>query len=149
MKIAVFEKQGSDLSHQLRRALPGAELFPEGCRGCSFDMIVYQCGAPMADRLISADILICDSRCSPQDIGGFEASSVVTVGLMPRDTLTHSSTLQPGGMASLQREMISLTGEVIRPQEVELQGLEGDITEKLAVKAAQMLSGRPLRSAAE
>jgi len=140
MKTAVFQKKDSDFCENIRKALPEAEIYPDGERGCSFDMILCQCGAPMVGSGIKGRILICDSRCDAGKLCGFGAGSVITVGLTGKDTLTHSSTLQRGGVASLQREVISLGGEIIRPQEVLLDGIEGDLTEKLAIKAALLLS---------
>ena len=48
---------------------------------------------------------------------------VITCGLDRRCTLTASSLLQEGGLATLQRTMFTLWGQEIQPREVLLAGL--------------------------
>lgn len=48
---------------------------------------------------------------------------VITCGLDRRCTLTASSLLQDGGLATLQRTMFTLWGQEIQPREVLLAGL--------------------------
>ena len=48
---------------------------------------------------------------------------VITCGLDRRCTLTASSLLQDGGLATLQRTMFTLWGQEIQPREVPLTGL--------------------------
>ena len=50
---------------------------------------------------------------------------VITCGLDRRCTLTASSLLQEGGLATLQRTMHTLWGQEIQPREVPLIGLPG------------------------
>ena len=64
---------------------------------------------------------------------------VITCGLDRRDTLTVSSLLQEGGMAALQREMCTLSGQMIQPREVPLEGLRGPIDQKLTAAAVLLM----------
>lgn len=64
---------------------------------------------------------------------------VITCGLDRRCTLTASSLLQEGGLATLQRAMFTLWGQEIQPREVPLVGLpEG---KSLTAAAVLLLMG--------
>jgi len=64
---------------------------------------------------------------------------VITCGLDRRCTLTASSLLQEGGLATLQRTMYTLWGEEIQPREVPLTGLPG--SKGLTAAAVLLLLG--------
>lgn len=56
---------------------------------------------------------------------------LITCGLDSRATVTASSLLQCGGMAALQREMYTLQGRLLRPRELSLEGLPGNLEQRL------------------
>lgn len=64
---------------------------------------------------------------------------VITCGLDRRCTLTASSLLQDGGLATLQRTMHTLWGREIQPREVPLGGLPGPVDKKLTAAAILLL----------
>ena len=64
---------------------------------------------------------------------------VITCGLEGHCTLTASSLLQEGGMATLQRSMHTLRGAEVPPREVSLAGLEGSVGQKLTAAAVLLL----------
>jgi len=66
---------------------------------------------------------------------------VITCGLESHCTLTASSLLQEGGMATLQRFMHALDGREIPPREVSLAELEGTAGQKLTAAALLLLLG--------
>ena len=69
---------------------------------------------------------------------------VITCGLEGHCTLTASSLLQEGGMATLQRFMHTLDGREIQPREVPLTDLEGPAGQKLTAAALLLLLGREI-----
>ena len=69
---------------------------------------------------------------------------VITCGLEGHCTLTASSLLQEGGMATLQRFMHTLDGREIQPREVPLADLEGPAGQKLTAAALLLLLGREI-----
>lgn len=60
---------------------------------------------------------------------------VITCGLDRRCTLTASSLLQEGGLATLQRAMHTLGGAEIQPREVPLPALPGPVDRRLTAAA--------------
>lgn len=66
---------------------------------------------------------------------------VITCGLEGYCTLTASSLLQEGGMATLQRSMHTLQGTEVPPREVSLATLEGPMGQKLTAAAVLLLMG--------
>ena len=64
---------------------------------------------------------------------------IITCGLESHCTLTASSLLQEGGMATLQRFMHTLQGREITPREVPLGDLEGPVGQKLTAAALLLL----------
>jgi hypothetical protein len=66
---------------------------------------------------------------------------VITCGLDRRCTLTASSLLQEGGLATLQRTMYDLQGREIQPREVSLAGLPVPEERKLSAAAVLLLLG--------
>lgn len=64
---------------------------------------------------------------------------VITCGLDRRCTLTASSLLQEGGLATLQRGMRTLFGGEIQPREVSLENLPGPMDRKLTAAAILLL----------
>ena len=64
---------------------------------------------------------------------------VITCGLDRRCTLTASSLLQDGGLATLQRTMRTLSGREIHPREIPLDGLHGSVDKKLTAAAILLL----------
>ena len=66
---------------------------------------------------------------------------VITCGLDRRCTLTASSLLQEGGLATLQRTMRDLHGREIQPREVSLAGLPAPEERRLAAAAVMLLLG--------
>jgi len=81
------------------------------------------------------DVLVEDTGCIR---GG---GQVITCGLDRRETVTVSSLLQEGGLATLQRAVHTLQGTEIEPRELSLEGLEGTVEEKLAAAALLVLLG--------
>ena len=69
---------------------------------------------------------------------------VITCGLESHCTLTASSLLQEGGMATLQRAMHTLTGQQLQPREVPLIHLEGPAGQKLTAAAVLLMMGREI-----
>lgn len=71
--------------------------------------------------------------------GGVQSrDQVITCGTDPRCSVTASSLLE-GGMASLQREMRTLSGKTLQPQEISMEGLPGTAEQKLTGAAVLLL----------
>ena len=72
---------------------------------------------------------------------GIAAVQVITCGSYHGDTLTVSSAME-GGMASLQRAVLRTDGTECLPCEVSLQGLPGDLQQRLLLAALALRQGR-------
>ncbi len=114
---------------------------------------IDDCSIEKASRYKSYDLLVL-KRCG-EDIKGARAKYAVllggasidsTVGVdfalscgeKETDTLTPSSFLSHGGVASLQRRLISYNGKTVEPCEIEL-GAKGTLDEKLAETAVRLI----------
>ena len=71
--------------------------------------------------------------------GDLEAGRVVSYGLTPRDSLTLSSLGQDGLCLALQREVVTLAGRSLEPQETPLRGFAGAEPELVLAWAGVML----------
>ena len=69
---------------------------------------------------------------------------VITCGLEGHCTLTASSLLQEGGMATLQRTMHTLAGQELQPRELSLAQVDGPVEHKLTAAAVLLLLGREI-----
>lgn len=63
------------------------------------------------------------------------SDAVITCGLGCRNTLTPSSLLTDGGMATLQREISTLSGGICDPKEIPLNALSGSPIQRLLLAA--------------
>ncbi len=76
--------------------------------------------------------------------GGLRASSAVSYGTSPKDTLTVSSREEGRLWAALQRELVTVDGQVVERQEFPLElGRDGRVLSALAVAGALLLLGVP------
>lgn len=92
----------------------------------------------LAGRSIRARVLLLPGEWSG---GGFQAETVVTYGLSPRDSITFSSLTEP--VLCLQRAVPGPGGRVLEPQEFPLSGV-GEAQGLLPCVAARLLwTGRP------
>lgn len=66
---------------------------------------------------------------------------LISCGLDRKATVTVSSLLQPGGMAALQREIYTLDGHLLRPRELSLKGLPGNLSKRLTGAGLLLLLG--------
>lgn len=93
-------------------------------------------GAPR--RGASARVIIAEGSGAGGALSGCRAGQIVTCGLARCDTVTPSSTLG-GGLATLQRELTTLSGGVAEPRELDLSALSGAIEQKMMLAAALLL----------
>ena len=85
-----------------------------------------------------AELLLLPGECAA---GGFQAETVVTYGLSPRDTITLSSLTEP--VLCVQREVPLARGGVLEPQEFPLPGL-AEAADLLPVLGTRLLwTGSP------
>ena len=87
--------------------------------------------------------LTCRALLWPGRLGplteALEAGWVVSYGLTPRDSLTLSSLGQDGLCLALQREVVTLAGRSLEPQETPLRGFAGAEPELVLAWAGVML----------
>ena len=62
----------------------------------------------------------------------------ISCGVSEKDTLTPSSLLSHGGVASLRRTIKTAYGKTVEPCEIEL-GYKGDLDDKLAISALKLI----------
>ena len=156
-KIAVFEEEQSSFSAMLAHAIQERGLDQQAYvytvarrhfeEKCDFDVLVWL--SRMEDdeehplkKAHARALVVCEEE-SLAALFHCESEMVVTYGLGLRETLTPSSLLRDGGMATLQREIVRLDGQIIEPQDLYLDGLQGDMLEKLATAAVLLLCGDP------
>ena len=86
----------------------------------------------------------CRTILLPGDAGRMLAASAVSYGSSPRDSLTISSREGDRLWAALQRELVTLGGQVVERQEFPLPlGPDGRAMSDLAVAGALLLLGVP------
>lgn len=108
-----------------RRAWDFLVLTPAGC-------------ARLAGERVRARVLLIPGEGA---VSGFQAETVVTYGLSPRDSLTLSSLAEP--VLCLQRALPLIHGGALEPQEFPLSGV-ADATALLPCLGARLLwTGSP------
>ncbi len=147
MHTVGFFAGGPGFSGLLSRALPQglwARCRPARSGGV-YDLLI---AAPDWAGPLPPD-LTCRALLWPGRLGPLPeelaASWVVSYGLTPRDSLTLSS-LGPDGLClALQREVITLAGRSLEPQEIPLRGFAGVEPELvLAWAGVMLLAGMPV-----
>jgi hypothetical protein len=118
--IAVLENSGEGFADAVLGALadaPGviALKLPARAENARYDVVVVSPGYSGGARGGCLALLAPDGRAA----AGFGAKSVVTYGMSPCSTLTLSSTGGGGrALLSVQRELVTLTGELVEQQEL-------------------------------
>lgn len=75
-------------------------------------------------------------------IGSVKTDYVISYGMSPRDTVTASSISESGVVISLQRELVTLKGEVLERQELPIMpSKKAKLEHMMAVKSALLLLG--------
>ena len=78
------------------------------------------------------------------NLNGVESEYVITYGMSPRDTVTASSISDDGIVITLQRELVTLSGEVLERQDLPNMPLLMPTVEKtMAVLSVFLLIGVP------
>ena len=137
---------GTGCAGLLSRALPPglwARCHPAQAGGV-YDLLLVApdwCGPLLAGLTCRA--LLWPGRLRPLT-EALEAGWVVSYGLTPRDSLTRSSLGRDGLGLALQREVVTLAGRSLEPQEVPLRGFAGVAPELvLAWAGVLLLAGIP------
>ena len=132
---------GSLLGSVMKMNLSDCEA-ERAVRGGKYDVVLWNTGKDMKDFDISAwSLVICSEEvrsCPPE----CKAEYAVSCGRTDRDTVTLSSSLSNGGMAALRREIVSRSGRVIGPREIELKGIGGSEDDKLSIVSLLLLIDR-------
>ncbi len=76
-----------------------------------------------------------------RDIDCVKADIAISCGISDRNTITLSSSVEGCEMASVQREMLSIDGRIIEPQEIELKDIRGTTAQKLIICALKLVLG--------
>lgn len=115
--IAIVE-QGRSLSRCLTGlARPVRSLGPAG--GQAALVVVAPDSCPLPQGPLRCRVLLLPGRLAPL-AGAVQAGWVVSYGLDGRDTLTLSSLSPRRPCLALQRELVTLTGRCLEPQEIPL-----------------------------
>ena len=137
---------GTGCAGLLSRALPPglwARCHPAQASGV-YDLLLVApdwCGPLPAGLTCRA--LLWPGRLGPLT-EALEAGWVVSYGLTPRDSLTLSSLGRDGLCLALQREVVTLAGRSLEPQEMPLRGFAGVAPELvLAWAGVLLLAGIP------
>ena len=106
-----------------------------------YDLLVVAPDWPVSRPVppgLTCRALLLPGRLGPL-AGDLEAGWVVSYGLTPRDSLTLSSLGQDGLCLALQREVVTLAGRSLEPQETPLRGFAGTEPELVLAWAGVML----------
>lgn len=93
----------------------------------------------LTGQAVQAQILLLPGEWAAQE--GFQAGTVVTYGLSPRDSITLSSLTEP--VLCLQRALPGLRGQVLEPQEFPLPGVVEAQSLLPCVATRLLWTGRP------
>ena len=106
---------------------------------CRFDILVWNIGCCRSFGRFSASALVAAGEQAAAAVQACSADTLLTYGMGGKDTITPSSLLRPGGMAALQREVLSCIGNVLLPREIDLTGFSGDLLQKMAQASVLLL----------
>jgi hypothetical protein len=120
----IREYGGGAESVRLTTAVSCAEL-----RGSRTDILVLSEDAPMsclrAKRLIRCNILLLPGDTIAgvgNDANGCEAGCIVTYGMSPKNTITLSSISETSCVLAIQREFLTVSGDMLERQEIRIMG---------------------------
>ena len=153
--IAVFGRPSGEFAMSLSRLLcerncqKNTRIFPLDrtyfYSNQKFDVVLWRGpGTPrQSGARIDTGTLVSTAEDAPRALRFCTADVVLTVGYGSRDTIALSSALKNGEeSASLQREITSISGGDISPQELDLSGLSGSLTDKMLLSTALLLCNR-------
>lgn len=106
---------------------------------CRFDILVWNTGSSGSPGGFSAAALVAKGDRAAAAVRACKADTLLTYGMDGKDTITPSSLLRPGGMAALQREVLSCGGSMLLPREIDLTGFSGNLLQKMAQAAVLLL----------
>jgi len=106
-------------------------------RPCRFDVLVWNTSRCFGE--FSASALVAAGEWAAAAARACRADTLLTYGMDGKDTITPSSLLRPGGMAALQREVLSCGGKILLPCEIDLTVFSGDLLQKMAQAAVLLL----------
>lgn len=134
---------GAACADLLAQALPPGlwERCRPACTGGMYDLLVVAPDWPVSRPVppgLTCRALLLPGRLGPL-AGDLEAGWVMSYGLTPRDSLTLSSLGQDGLCLALQREVVTLAGRSLEPQETPLRGFAGAEPELVLAWAGVML----------
>lgn len=141
--IAIAEDKSNSLRNALtdalrRKALEGEVFLCRAAEETPCDILLCSNAESLPSRII-ARALVVGETAAAEAVRCCGADTVITCGLNSRNTLTPSSLLEGGGMATLQRETPTLSGGICLPLEIPLDGLSGPMEQKLMLVAALLL----------
>jgi hypothetical protein len=113
-------------------------------KACEFDLLVISPNARLTEKtdLNSGCILIPGTLLDSLNSAG--ADYAITYGMSPRDTVTASSISDGGIVVTLQRELVTLSGEILERQDLPKLPLKQSAPEKMmSVLTALLLLGVP------
>lgn len=77
--------------------------------------------------------------CNGEECNNVSAQIAVSCGISETNTITLSSTGVENEMASLQRDILSLKGNLLEPREINLGNIKGSTEEKLLIAALKLV----------
>lgn len=112
--------------------------------GLGADLLIISPDArPDARRTISAKCILMPGALL-DSFKAVKSDYVISYGMSPKDTITASSISDDGVQISLQRELVTLKGEIVERQELPLIPLKRSTPERImTVRGAILLLGLP------
>jgi len=136
LTIAVVEDKTGKLSDAISKTLGNRARVTRLQSGTGyFDVVVWSDNCQNCKPVLETRILI-TFKCMIAP--NCKADIAISCGLSDRDTVTFSSSLE-GGMAALQREIVTLSGKVVEPREIPLSHIFGNMDEKLAIATLMLV----------
>ncbi len=142
IRIGIVDKDDGSLLRSVRKMNLNGCTAESASRGGKYDVVLWKdTGDGKCFPFSTWALIICS-----QNAEGFlpecDAEYAVSCGRTDRDTVTLSSSLSNGGMAALRREIVSKSGRVIEPCEIELKDISGSEDDKLAILSLLLLIDR-------
>ena len=142
IRIGIVDGENGSLLGSVRKMNLSDCEAERAVRGGNYDVVLWNTDKDMKGFDISTwSLVICseDVKTYPPDC---KAEYAVSCGRTDRDTVTLSSSLSNGGMAALRREIVSKSGNVVYPREIELKDIGGSEDDKLAIASLLLLIDR-------
>ena len=144
IQIGVVEDKSGEISHKLKSYFKDDENIYVSCMedgSSDYDIVVWYSRRKHGNSGIKTKVLILNNECASVASDACRAAIAINWGSSERDTVVLSSSMA-GGMASVQRDIETLSGKIVQPREYSLDFAEGSMEEKLVMLCIMLVTDR-------